>query len=55
MLQLVLRAKKRGLASPDDGDAFALTFAEPVQRTDVRTSTHRPPRLPAQQGYSVLD
>jgi hypothetical protein len=56
-LQLERKAdmKKRGLASPDDGDAFALTFAEPVQRTDVRTSTHRPPRLPAQQGYSVLD
>lgn len=30
--------KKRGLASPDDGDALALTFAEPVHRTDMRTS-----------------
>jgi len=30
--------KKRGLASPDDGDALALTFAEPVQRLDMRTS-----------------
>lgn len=28
--------KKRGLASPDDGDALALTFAENVQREDVR-------------------
>jgi hypothetical protein len=26
--------KKRGLASPDDGDALALTFAEPVARSD---------------------
>ena len=30
--------KKRGLASPDDGDALALTFAASVQRTDMRTS-----------------
>ena len=30
--------KKRGLASPDDGDALALTFAGPVQRTDMKTS-----------------
>jgi hypothetical protein len=30
--------KKRGLASPDDGDALALTFASSVQRTDMRTS-----------------
>jgi hypothetical protein len=27
--------KKRGLASPDDADAFVLTFAAPVQRTDM--------------------
>jgi hypothetical protein len=27
--------KKRGLASPDDGDAFALTFAMPVARKSV--------------------
>ena len=26
--------KKRGLASPDDGDALALTFAYPVAPTD---------------------
>ncbi len=26
--------KKRGLASPDDGDALALTFAEPIARRD---------------------
>lgn len=26
--------KKRGLASPDDGDALCLTFAEPVARND---------------------
>lgn len=28
--------KKRGLASPDDGDALALTFAHPVAPTDQR-------------------
>jgi hypothetical protein len=26
--------KRRGLASPDDADALALTFAYPVFRTD---------------------
>lgn len=30
--------KKRGLASPDDGDALALTFAEPVSRMDAATA-----------------
>lgn len=30
--------KSRGLASPDNGDALALTFAAPVARTDMRTS-----------------
>jgi hypothetical protein len=29
--------KKRGLASPDDGDALAMTFAEPVARRDAAT------------------
>lgn len=56
-LQLERKAdmKKRGLASPDDGDALALTFAEPVQRTDMRTSTHRPARQQPMTDYSVLD
>lgn len=30
--------KKRGLASPDDGDALALTFAGPVARRDSRAA-----------------
>jgi len=30
--------KRRGLSSPDDGDALALTFAGPVQRSDMKTS-----------------
>lgn len=28
------KMKKRGLNSPDDGDALALTFAEPIARID---------------------
>jgi len=30
--------KRRGLASPDQGDAFALTFAAPVARADLSAS-----------------
>ena len=30
--------KKRGLPSPDDADALALTFAEPVSRIDAATA-----------------
>jgi hypothetical protein len=30
--------KSRGLASPDDGDALALTFAQPVSRLDASTA-----------------
>lgn len=44
--------KKRGLASPDNGDALALTFAGPVQRTDMRTARPRPA---GRAGYEVLD
>ena len=33
--------KKRGLASPDDGDALALTFAVRVARHDAPTSRKR--------------
>lgn len=47
--------KKRGLASPDDGDALALTFAEPVSRLDVRTSRMFQAQRHQQQTYSVLD
>jgi hypothetical protein len=28
--------KARGLASPDDGDALALTFAHPIGKADQR-------------------
>ena len=48
--------KKRGLASPDDGDALALTFAEPVQRTDMRTSRSAAlNRAQPVHHYGVLD
>lgn len=49
--------KKRGLASPDDADAFALTFAQPVQRLDMRTSRNFSgrPATAADRGYRVLD
>ena len=36
--------KRRGLASPDNGDALALTFAYPVLASEVSRS-HRPGRL----------
>lgn len=35
--------KKRGLHSPDDGDALALTFAYPVQKSDHRMQLQRKP------------
>ena len=32
--EIVKARKRRGLASPDDGDALALTFAYPVAKRD---------------------
>lgn len=46
--------KKRGLPSPDDGDALALTFAENVGRPDLRGSRIGR-QAPRQPGYPVLD
>lgn len=47
--------KKRGLASPDDGDALALTFARPVPRRDLRSrrGAHRQ-RVAAGAGDDVF-
>lgn len=48
--------KKRGLASPDDGDALALTFAEQVARRDsqmMRRRTAMHGRF-AQSDYDIL-
>jgi len=46
--------KKRGLASPDDGDALALTFSEPVARLDSGLMRHRA-RLAGQVAQSDYD
>lgn len=47
--------KKRGLASPDDADALALTFAEPVSRRDASTSrTSRGRERVAVSDYDVF-
>jgi len=40
-LESKVQMKKRGLHSPDDGDALALTFAVKVARKDLRTSRHK--------------
>ena len=37
-------AKKRGIKSPDDGDALALTFAFPVARPAVSAGGYRAPK-----------
>ena len=47
--------KRRGVASPDDGDALALTFAMPIQRTDMPTSRDAGRRAQAARNYEVLD
>lgn len=41
MLESKESMKGRGLPSPDDGDALALTFAARVARRDTTASTHR--------------
>ena len=48
--------KKRGLASPDDGDALALTFAEPVSRMDAATArrVNRMRGMVADSDYDVF-
>lgn len=43
LLERKVDMKKRGLASPDDGDALALTFAHPVAPSDHTSQlTHKP-------------
>jgi hypothetical protein len=48
--------KKRGLASPDDGDALALTFAEPVSRLDASTARrfNRMRGMVAESSYDIF-
>lgn len=45
--------KKRGLSSPDDGDALALTFAQKVARIDMKTR-RRPMGMTAIHEYDVF-
>jgi hypothetical protein len=45
--------KKRGLASPDEGDALALTFAQRVAHPDLKLARFRPTRT-AVTDYSVF-
>jgi hypothetical protein len=49
--------KKRGLASPDDGDALALTFAEPVSRLDASTARrfNRMRGMVAESEYEIFE
>lgn len=44
LLESKEQMKKRGLDSPDDGDALALTFAQPVRT--VQKPVYRAPRVP---------
>ena len=59
--QLKLESKdamrKRGLASTDDGDALALTFAEPVARIDANTARrmNRMRGMVADNEYAIFD
>lgn len=46
--------KKRGLSSPDDADALALTFAEPVSRLDAATA-RRMNRMRGETAMSEYD
>lgn len=47
--------EKRGLASPDDGDAFVLTFAVPVARRNLYLNRHRNSRKVAKDvDYDVF-
>lgn len=48
--------KKRGLASPDDADALALTFAEPIARSDshLMRARKRLNNAVAQMDYDVF-
>lgn len=57
--KLILEGKEhmedRGLASPDYGEALALTFARPVARTDTRTSRSQArSRVAADMDYNIF-
>lgn len=46
--------KARGYHSPDDGDALALTFANPVARLDMRSGRRRGMAVARGTGYDVF-
>lgn len=52
MLERVEDMKKRGLASPDNGTAIALTFAEPVAPRSNDTSVYREAQAQAEKEYN---
>lgn len=47
--------KKRGIGSPDDGDALALTFSEPVARRDIRLNQGRMVGQLAISDYDIFE
>jgi len=47
--------KKRGLASPDNADALALTFAHPVGKTDQRWKYGTPSRFESEYDALAYD
>ncbi|MFM2128457.1 MAG: hypothetical protein RL477_3 [Pseudomonadota bacterium] len=54
MLESKESMKDRGMKSPDEGDALALTFATPVARRDLITSRGRQARVARDVDYSVF-
>jgi hypothetical protein len=54
MLESKESMKSRGLHSPDDGDALALTFAVKVARRDMRSGSAGRRRVAADVDYSVF-
>jgi hypothetical protein len=46
--------KERGLASPDNGDALAMTFFAPVARLDIAAALHRQRNAVAETDYDVF-
>lgn len=53
MLESKESLKGRGLPSPDDGDALALTFAKNIARRDTRTSLSRRVRMAKDVDYPL--
>jgi hypothetical protein len=54
LLEKKSEMKERGLASPDNGDALALTFAGPVARLDAATSIHNGRNAVAEAAWDVF-